>query len=127
MQCEICLRSYVEREAHGPCCWPVERFVVVELGDLQVGDVVKRFQEAVERRGVATVRSLSRLDKDMIEVSILISPPGRFKTFQANTFSRVRVLRKVPCGAMVCEGHLQARAPGKYVCADHWEAWEKAA
>lgn len=127
MQCEICLREYVVREAHGECYWPVEKFVVIELENLQVGDVVRRFQEAVEHKGVATVRSLSKLDKGMIEVSLLISPPGRFKTFQANNFSRIRVLRRVPCGAAVCEEHLQARAPGKYVCADHWEAWERAA
>lgn len=123
--------SFCSEEAHGPCAWPVERWVEREASELVPGEIVRRHKEN-EADAAHTIRvdSVSKLDEMLLRVVVVIKPKSGeplMKMFETNTFQLVRVLRKVPCGALACENHLAARGPGIYNCRDHWMAWENVA
>lgn len=117
--------------AHGLCAWPAEQWVERQAGDLVVGEVMRRHKEsAADLTHVITVRDLTLLDTYLLKVTVSIKPmmgPKMERSFEVNTFSLVRVQRKAPCGKPVCESCLQARAPGVYVCRDHWNSWQAVA
>lgn len=129
-RCHFC-----ELEAHGPCMWPVDQFVEAEASELQAGDVVRRQthkENDADEAWRMAVREVSPIKKDLLRVVVVIKSRagqsvGGVYTFEVNTFSRIRILRKAPCGQQVCERHVIARGPGKYLCPAHWTAWEKVA
>lgn len=122
---------WCEEEAHGSCSWPTEQWVEREAGELQVGDHMRRHNEtAADLLYDIRVRDLTKLDEHLIRVDVILKPKVGLaleRRFETNTFCMVRVIRKAPCGKQCCENHLQARAPGVYVCREHWDSWLKIA
>ena len=82
--------------------------------DLEIDDLVmcrKKMGEVIEVEQ-ATLH---------VEVSPKVYHFSRFLKYPVAT------IRMVPCGAPVCERHVQERAEDRHLCMDHWKAWEKAA
>lgn len=130
MTCHFC-----ELEAHGPCMWPVDQFVEAEASELQAGDVVRRQTDKETEADEVwrmKIREVNPIKGGLIRIVVVMRPRdghphAEVQTFEANTFSRIRILRKAPCGQQVCERHVIARGPGKYLCPARWTAWEKVA
>ena len=96
------------------CFWPCRRWVDVKVMDLEIDDLVmcrKKMGEVIEVEQ-ATLH---------VEVSSKVYHFSRFLKYPVAT------IRMVPCGAPVCERHVQERAEDRHLCMDHWKAWEKAA
>ena len=125
MTCHFCSSPCI-----GKCSWPVERFVVDEAENIRPGDMVRRFIEKRTTANRATVQEIATAGPSLLKITLRVSAPkkpARFKEITANVFSRLRVLRTVPCEAPVCEGHTREVGPGRLYCKDHWMAWERAA
>ena len=117
--------------SHGRCMWTVEDYIPVKASDLKEGDEVCRLDEASPRgRGayISDLRVAPGGRKMYVRIQILHkNGRSRSKRVMAPINNTFRAKRKHLCGAPVCLAHLQARAPGVYVCSAHWFAWETAA
>ena len=96
------------------CFWPCRRWADVKVMDLEVDDLVmcrKKLGEVVE----------------VEQATLHIKAGSRLYHFSRFLNIPVATIRMVPCGAPVCERHVQERAEDRHLCMDHWKAWEKAA
>ncbi len=107
----------------------VTKFVDVPGMQLQVGDRVRRYDADETDRGRAVVYRIKE-GRAYIEVELEItckSGNRHHKLTGAPKGANWKALRRVPCGLPVCEAHLVARAPGKYLCWSHIDAWKAVA
>lgn len=118
--------TYCSTPSTCACYWPVKRFEVDEAENLVTGDVVHRLIERREPKSTATVESIT-VAGQIMKITLLITAPGktdRRKVIEANSFSRIRVLRVVPCGAAACEACSRELGDTKHVCKAHWSEME---
>lgn len=118
--------------SHGACAWPVDQYVESEASQLEPGDMVRRHTDKeteADRYYRMKIREVSKIKDDLLRIVVIIKardgqPYAELQTFEANTFSRIRILRKAPCGQQACERHVIIRGPGVYLCATHWNDWQ---
>lgn len=92
------------------CFWPCRRWADVKVMDLEVDDLVMCRKKLGCEQATLHIKAGSRL----YHFSRFLNIP-------------VATIRMVPCGAPVCERHVQERAEDRHLCMDHWKAWDKTA
>ena len=120
--CEFC----GEAEGLDRCDWPVMDFVPMRVRDLQVGDLVRRFNLA---RAVAeAVEEIVDFEGSGRRHLVLrIAGTERRKVLTESGLAAIRIKRATVCGLVCCWRCRAERGDGRVVCSEHWKAWEKVA
>lgn len=128
--CAFCAETALYR-----CDWRVLDYVPMRLRDLQLGDMVRRFNETKARRA-ATATVVELHDFETVHPQtytryfgrrVVLRIDGkteRFKEFKESAFAAIRIKRDEPCRQPVCEAHVQERGEDSHVCHTHWRSWE---
>ena len=104
LACEFCGAV----EGLDKCDWPVMDFVVMRLRDLQVGDLVRRFNQVGERAAVAEVIELQDFEEGYwgnrrVVLRIGNSKRGeRCKVFTDSKVAAIRIKRDTRCERVCC-------------------------
>lgn len=133
MKCHYC-----DQPAQGRCSWPDLRFIVVDVAELRIGEVIRRWNEDQPRSSkIARVTALFKMrsgvhdptDAGMV-VKFAVYPATNSKAamqYRQQWLTMAKAERRAPCNVPVCEAHGRELDAGKHTCSAHWEAWEKVA
>lgn len=125
MKCHYC-----DQPAQGRCSWPDLRFIVVDVAELRIGEVIRRWNEDQPRSSkIARVTALLKA-KDGMLVKFAIYPAAGSKAavkYLQQWLTCAKAERRAPCNVPVCEAHGRELDAGKHTCSAHWEAWERVA
>lgn len=102
-------------------------FVAMRVRDLEVGDQVRRFNQADHPRyaTVVALRNFPLTQRRFVKLEIRQqNGVVRSKCFTESAFAAIRIKRSAFCGVPCCPLHSMERGPEKAICRDHWKAWE---
>ncbi len=123
---------YCERPAIGKCGWPELRFVVVDVADLQLGEIIRRWNEPQPRSSkIARVTAIFRM-KDgghMVTFAVYAAGSGGkgLAKMHQQYLTCAKAERLAPCSTPVCEAHARELDDNRHYCSAHWQSWEKVA